>query len=53
MGQSTEHIEQWEQMCQNNLFLNTFVITFVEKFDRGPAIRLLGIVFLWNLHTVE
>ena len=31
MGQSTETIEQWEQTCQKNLFLDYFIITFVEK----------------------
>ena len=30
-GQSTDHIEQWEQICQKNLFLDNFVITFEEK----------------------
>ena len=32
MGQSIDHIEQWEQICQKNLFLGNFVIAFVEKY---------------------
>ena len=31
MGQSEEDIQQWEQICQKNLFLNDFAVTFVEK----------------------
>ena len=31
MGQSTENIEQWEQICQKYLFLDNFIIRFVQK----------------------
>ena len=32
LGQSTEDIEQWEQTSQKNLLLDSFAITFAEKY---------------------